>query len=178
LGLHYALLCENEANFTIGNPRIGPFDLYAGLCEKYNFPVPERRSIAPGGAGLVKEEVYKILICAQEGEGEWVNDLKDYLDKNGSFSYARSGFGIFDITAAGTDKGEAIELIANHYKVPMNEVCAFGDYDNDLEIFERVGLSVAMENSSPKLKAAADLHTYSNEEDGIAHALEILQEYF
>ena len=48
---------------------------------------------------------------------------------------------------------------------------AFGDGDNDLDMFEAVGLSVAMGNAVPQLIAAADYITDDVEHDGIAKAL-------
>jgi hydroxymethylpyrimidine pyrophosphatase-like HAD family hydrolase len=58
--------------------------------------------------------------------------------------------------------------------VARDEVIAFGDSHNDLDMLEFAGVGVAMGNASAEVKALADLITDSNEDDGIATALERL----
>ena len=48
----------------------------------------------------------------------------------------------------------------------------FGDADNDREMFDQAGFSVAMENGLDEMKAMADYVTASNREDGVAKAME------
>jgi Cof subfamily protein (haloacid dehalogenase superfamily) len=74
----------------------------------------------------------------------------------------------------GVSKGEALQRVAGLLDVPRDEIIAFGDSDNDLPMFAAAGIRVAMGNAVPEVKAAADLVTLSNEEDGIAAALEQL----
>ena len=54
----------------------------------------------------------------------------------------------------------------------LNQVMAFGDSDNDLEMLAGVGMSVAMGNSSSSVKEVAKHITTSNQEGGIHKALE------
>ena len=56
----------------------------------------------------------------------------------------------------------------------MAEVVAIGDGHNDVAMFERSGLSIAMGNASPEVQRAADFVTASNDEDGFAQAIERL----
>ena len=49
---------------------------------------------------------------------------------------------------------------------------AVGDSHNDLTMLEAAGLGVAMENALPDVKAIADFHTSSNEEEGVAKAIQ------
>ena len=51
---------------------------------------------------------------------------------------------------------------------------AFGDGFNDLSMIQFAGQGVAMANAVEEVKSIADFVTTSNEEDGIAHALEQL----
>jgi hydroxymethylpyrimidine pyrophosphatase-like HAD family hydrolase len=48
----------------------------------------------------------------------------------------------------------------------------FGDGENDIPLFRAAGLSIAMGNADPAAAAAADYVTASNDQDGIASALE------
>ena len=55
----------------------------------------------------------------------------------------------------------------------MDEIAAFGDAGNDIEMLESVGLSIAMKNGSDAIKAVAMYQTdYDNNEDGVAHFIE------
>ena len=49
---------------------------------------------------------------------------------------------------------------------------AFGDADNDREMFEQAGFAVAMENGREEMKKMADYVTDTNREDGVAKAME------
>lgn len=66
--------------------------------------------------------------------------------------------------------GVAHVLEKNNWK-PLNAMM-FGDGPNDMEIFDYVGLTVAMGNAVPELKEKADFVTKTVEEDGILYALE------
>ncbi len=66
--------------------------------------------------------------------------------------------------------GVAHVLEKNNWK-PLNAMM-FGDVTKDMEIFDYVGLTVAMVNAVPELKEKADFVTKTVEEDGILYALE------
>lgn len=77
-----------------------------------------------------------------------------------------------EITAGGASKGQALEALCGHLGIPIEDTMAFGDRDNDADMLLAAGIGVAMENAVDELKAVADFVTRSNDEDGIAHALE------
>jgi Cof subfamily protein (haloacid dehalogenase superfamily) len=77
-----------------------------------------------------------------------------------------------DLTPPGTDKGYAVRAFAAHFGVPLDEVAVIGDMVNDLPMFEVGGLSIAMGNASDAVKGQANFVTTSNDEDGVAHAIE------
>jgi hydroxymethylpyrimidine pyrophosphatase-like HAD family hydrolase len=52
------------------------------------------------------------------------------------------------------------------------EICVFGDYDNDLSMFREAGLAIAMGNACAEAKDLADIVTSTNDEDGVAEAIE------
>jgi hydroxymethylpyrimidine pyrophosphatase-like HAD family hydrolase len=56
--------------------------------------------------------------------------------------------------------------------VPLAEIAVVGDSYNDLAMFARGGLSIAMGNASPQVQQAADFVTDSNREEGFANAVE------
>ena len=89
-----------------------------------------------------------------------------------SASVARSQPYYLDITHPLANKGAAFSEIANLLGVPLSEIAAIGDGSNDVAMFERSGLSIAMGNASPQVQQAADFVTDSNSEDGFANAIE------
>ena len=61
-----------------------------------------------------------------------------------------------------------------HLGLERDSLMAFGDGFNDLSMIQFAGQGVAMANAVEEVKSIADFVTTSNEEDGIAHALEQL----
>jgi len=70
-------------------------------------------------------------------------------------------------------KSTALALVARHYGVSQGEVMAIGDAPNDLGMIQWAGLGVAVHNAHPLVRQAADYITASNDEDGVAEALEM-----
>jgi Cof subfamily protein (haloacid dehalogenase superfamily) len=87
-------------------------------------------------------------------------------------SVARSQPYYLDVTDPLANKGIALSEIARLLGVPSAEVAVIGDGGNDVAMFERSGLSIAMGNASLEVQRAADLVTETNNEDGFAHAVE------
>lgn len=85
---------------------------------------------------------------------------------------ARSQPYYLDVTHPLANKGEALSEIAKLLAVPLAEIAVIGDGSNDVAMFERSGLSIAMGNASAEVRQAADLVTDSNGEDGFAKAIE------
>ena len=77
----------------------------------------------------------------------------------------------FDINAAMIDKGKAIDEILQKLNIKHSEVMAFGDGNNDISMFQRVGISVAMGNASDEVKSYCDIITDDYREDGVANAI-------
>lgn len=70
------------------------------------------------------------------------------------------------------NKGQGIRDICRALEIPTEAVIAFGDAQNDIPMLKAAGMGVAMGNASETVKAAADYVTLSNNEDGIAAALD------
>ncbi len=69
-------------------------------------------------------------------------------------------------------KASGVALLAQHLGITMEEVMAIGDNNNDLEMLQAVGWSVAMGQAPEAIKAVANAVTTSNAEDGVALAIE------
>lgn len=89
-----------------------------------------------------------------------------------SFSSRRKS--ILTLTAAGADKGASLSVACADMGISSTEVVAFGDAEADIEMFRVAGASVAMGQASAHLKSLATVVTLSNDEDGVAAAVEKL----
>lgn len=80
----------------------------------------------------------------------------------------------FEYTALGLDKGRALAGALPQRGIDMSELVAFGDGQNDVAMLRAAGIGVAMGNAVAEAKEAANMVTGTNNEDGIADALEQL----
>ena len=76
-----------------------------------------------------------------------------------------------EITSRQAGKAGGLKFLQELLDIPKEETAAFGDADNDIDMLEAAGISIAMENASPGCKDAADYITKSNREDGVAFAI-------
>jgi hydroxymethylpyrimidine pyrophosphatase-like HAD family hydrolase len=86
----------------------------------------------------------------------------------------RSKATYLEISHAEISKKTAIEFLlkANYSNLDLNDVLAFGDNYNDIEMLKSVGLGIAVQNAKHKVLAIADKTTLSNIDDGVAVFLE------
>lgn len=79
-----------------------------------------------------------------------------------------------EINQFGCDKGDGLTHLAEHLGIPMSQVMACGDASNDTKMIEAAGIGVVMENGMEELKEIADFVTKTNNQDGVAYAIEKL----
>lgn len=112
------------------------------------------------------------LLCASEPEylqQHWRAMYEPFFD---SLSGMFTADFYFEFMAPGITKGNALAGALPKVGIDASEVIAFGDAQNDISMLEWAGMGVAMGNATEAAKAAADMVTGSNNEDGIASALE------
>lgn len=77
----------------------------------------------------------------------------------------------FEIYDRSAGKGNALINLSKKLGFLQKEVVAIGDSNNDLDMMEKAGFSIAMENASEQVKKAADVVTSSNDRDGVVEAI-------
>jgi Cof subfamily protein (haloacid dehalogenase superfamily) len=87
-------------------------------------------------------------------------------------SAARSQPYYLDVTNPTANKGVVVERMSYFYQIPLAQIATLGDQANDVLMFERSGVSIAMGNASPEVQGKATHVTASNEEEGFARAVE------
>ena len=77
-----------------------------------------------------------------------------------------------EISAKNVNKWNALEFLAEKMNVKKEEIITIGDNINDKKMIECAGLGIAMQNGAPDVQKIADYVTESNDNDGVAKALE------
>lgn len=77
---------------------------------------------------------------------------------------------LFEYVHPDVNKGIGLQQICEHYGISLENVVAFGDQANDIEMLSLAGTGVAVKNATPAVKAISDVVLeYTNDEDAIAH---------
>lgn len=114
-------------------------------------------------------ELYKILSFSTD-----LHDLEQVasrLNKDQGVAVTSSGRENVEVTSDQAQKGIVLEKYVNEKGGSMQETMAIGDNYNDVSMFERVGLSVAMGNAPVEIQKLCDEVTGTNEEHGVAKAI-------
>ncbi len=101
-------------------------------------------------------------------------DVARFAEKYGHLGLRFLAFetGWYDVLRAGADKAVGVGRLLELLGIPWAETAAFGDGGNDADLLRAAGLSVAMANGSPELRAAADIVAPPANEDGVAVTVE------
>ena len=78
---------------------------------------------------------------------------------------------ILEVLPKYVDKGYSVRVLGEMLGLKKDQIMGIGDQENDLSLVENAGLGIAMDNAIEKVKEAADYITYSNDENGVAHAI-------
>lgn len=118
-----------------------------------------------------REAPTKLTVINWDGE---LQEIEAYLRaKYGEKIVALQSSGYFlEITDRRATKGQALQRLAERQGVRREEIIAFGDSFNDLDMIRYAGLGVAVANARPEVRRAADLVTAANIEDGVARVIE------
>ncbi len=77
-----------------------------------------------------------------------------------------------DVTHPLANKGAVAKYLAQRYNLDEDDIATIGDMPNDVLMFARSGLSIAMGNASPEVKRSARRVTTSNDDEGFANAVD------
>ncbi|MBK7996403.1 MAG: HAD-IIB family hydrolase [Blastocatellia bacterium] len=87
-------------------------------------------------------------------------------------AYRKLDLAILDVINPQASKGAALKTLAESFNINADEVMAIGDNQNDLEMLEYAGLPIIMANADESLQNKGFTTTLSNDEDGVAVAIE------
>lgn len=116
-------------------------------------------------------KIMKILVFDSR-QKEAFDPLKDSLKDLDDIVITSSSPNNLEINSKQAQKGIALMEYARQKNVKPEEVMAIGDNLNDLSMIKAAGIGVAMENAVPTIAKAADEHTASNVNDGVAQIID------
>lgn len=154
------LASKNEGEYLAEEARINGMPVVVAQ----NF-VEEAMQIAGGSTKFLIPGEPELLI---QLESEMKAALSEQME------VFRSAPFFLELPPKGIDKAQSLQRLLTHLSLERESLMAFGDGFNDLSMIQFAGQGVAMANAVEEVKSIADFVTTSNEEDGIAHALEHL----
>lgn len=113
----------------------------------------------------------KLLFLVEEGKMPGIEAFNAAHPSEYYRGFKSQSF-LFEFVDTRVSKSYGIDQYCKMYGFTLNETCAFGDMSNDVEMLKDCGVGVCMANGSEDAKAASDVITLSNEEDGVAYYIE------
>ena len=143
---------------------------------QWSDPTPEVHASGLDRLVDIGVRVHKLILLDDE---ENIVALRPHLAAalGDSAALTRAVPGMLEVLPPGASKGEGVQVLLDHLHTSPDNVVAFGDGENDLEMLSLVRLGIAVGNAKPVLKGVADALTASNDEDGVAHVLNMLLEH-
>jgi Cof subfamily protein (haloacid dehalogenase superfamily) len=127
--------------------------------------------VSPNIDGLV-DRIAKVVGVSDDLEAvkRCEKDVQDATGANASA--ARSQPYYLDVTHPKANKGEVVLAMSDLLKIPVAEIATIGDMPNDVLMFTKSGVSIAMGNASPEVQKSATYVSTTNEQEGFANAME------
>ena len=141
-------------------------------------------SVVPSFSGLtsnvaklvgVSDDLEAVRRCEEavrQQFAEKVHTRQSNPERERLVSAARSQPYYLDVTHPEANKGFVVLRLSEMLDIPADQIATIGDMPNDISMFEKSGLSIAMGQSSEEVKKAATRVTSSSEEEGFANAVE------
>ncbi|CTO70263.1 conserved hypothetical protein, putative [Streptococcus pneumoniae] len=110
------------------------------------------------------------MVVGEERLSSVLEEINDLFD--GRVRAVSSGYGCIDILQAGIHKAWGLEELLKRWDLKAQQIMAFGDSENDVEMLEMAGIAYAMENADDKAKAVATALAPANSQGGVYQVLE------
>ena len=121
-------------------------------------------ALALAGQGIA----HKIFVC----DNVCLHRVREALGGIPGIDLTQSSANNIEVMPQGVDKGIGVRALADALGIPMDQVMTLGDEENDIPMLRAAGYGVAMANGSAEAKAAAKYVTDTNDECGLAKAIE------
>ena len=168
--VHLVVTAENGAFVKMGTifpmiEKVMTAEMAQEFYQKINFVEALRPDDFP--------QVLKMsMVVNEQAAVQAIRQLnQDFAD---TLNAVTSGYGAIDILQKGIHKAWGLKQLMQKWKIQEQDIMAFGDSENDIEMLQLAGISYAMENADPRVKTVADHLAPANTEAGV---LKILENY-
>lgn len=172
-----AFLQELKANWPQLSPQLYSYDQwYAQVHDEWTIEEERITSLKAQVTDLIDlveagKEVHKILVI---GQAETVQTMmaaaKQMTFPTLTFGLSKPNY--LEVTHHVVSKEHALKELAAYFHIPLSDTLAIGDNFNDLPMIRLAGCGVAMKNAPEEVRQQAPHVTETNENDGVAIALE------
>ena len=127
---------------------------------------------------IFKKDILKFVIIEEKNRGlgdvykrQILDEIRKELRKVQGIKITSSWPNNIEVMNEGVDKGNAVKILAEKMNIDREDIIAFGDNYNDIEMIKFAGLGVAMGNAEELIKQEADYVTDTNQDSGVAKAI-------
>lgn len=173
MGLPFALFSVHECALSEPPSDLAGAELAVGTFLNRS---GGRTRFWPGGGHVepLMSRVSKFLVVS-DGCPEKLPRLRSRIEAaTDEVEITSSWVNTLEIIPRGVNKGTALTALAGRLGIPLDEVMAIGDNDNDAAMLAAVGCAVAVANATPAARQAAHWIAPSNGEHGVAAAIRAL----
>ena len=110
------------------------------------------------------------MVVGEERLNSVLQEINDLFDDH--VRAVSSGYGCIDILQDGIHKAWGLEELLKRWNLKSEQIMAFGDSENDIEMLELAGISYAMENAEESVKEVATKVAPANSQAGVYQVLE------
>ncbi|HAB51988.1 MAG TPA: hypothetical protein DCE80_07450 [Ignavibacteriales bacterium] len=162
----------------------------AYVCNYFGVDGPEERAFGWSSLDRPKLEYNKMLVkwlnwgnienittpsaivIHTSGQIKTITDISSGLSNIDDISYTHGGTAYIEVRPKNSNKGTALDFVANSLNLTINQVLAMGDNDNDAEMLYRAGIGVAVNSAS---SLAIKSSNYKAKRGIIEGAIEVLE---
>eukprot|EP00890_Picochlorum_soloecismus_P005913 jgi/Picsp_1/6322/NSC_03671-R1_protein len=163
-GLSFVVYCHDRILCRQRN-------VHVNRLVSYGEPAPEAMEFSDLVREVQSLDVYKVMFM---GDDDQIRAIRPTAAEgfSGKASLTTALPGMLEILPIGASKGAGVKRVLEEMGISPERCMALGDGENDIEMLRLCGLSVAMGNAVSKTKDVADVIVPSNDEHGVAYAIE------
>ena len=168
MGMHILIYVRDEMLFEIKNAHVR--NLLSWGASLPGHLTPSIKQVDDFLEVLQTAECIFKFVLSHSDQGQFDQAI-EVIDQMPGVSCVRSWVNRTDVFKSGNSKGLALVRLARQWQISPDEIIAVGDNDNDISMVSRVGLGVAMGDSTDALRLVADRQIGSHNDDSIARMI-------
>lgn len=169
IGLDYLVYDTDEVFYPQHSKRIQAYVDYNELAKEAGSIPCKTTVFSEDELEGISKHTCKIYLHHEEPSR--IAEIRNFIASDTKVMAVSSMDNNLDCAPENESKGQAVKFLMNYYGVHSEEVCVFGDNDNDVSMFKVAGFSFAMQNATKLAKENASELTASCNDNGFAQAV-------